>query len=59
MFGPDLAGHPRFVETIDVLVHGMRGAGLVAELHPKRGAQFVREWRHLTCLALDVPMADD
>ncbi len=38
MFGPELARHPRFVETIDLLTHGMRGAGLVAELHPKRGA---------------------
>ena len=54
MFGPDLAAHPRFVETIDLLVQGMRGAGLVAELHPKQGPQLVREWQAQTCHALDV-----
>src|SRR6185503_3189395 len=54
MFGPDLAAHPRFAETIDLLTHGMRGAALVAELHPKRSPQLVREWQHQTCLALDV-----
>ena len=45
MFGPDLAAHPRFAETIDLLVQGMRGAGLVADLHPKHGPQLVREWQ--------------
>ena len=59
MFGPELAAHPRFGETIDVLTHGMRGAGLVAELHPRRGAQLVREWHHQTCLALDVAVDDE
>jgi AcrR family transcriptional regulator len=54
MFGPDLAAHPRFKETIDLLVQGMRGAGLVAELHPKQGPQLVREWQAQTCHALDV-----
>jgi AcrR family transcriptional regulator len=56
MFGPDLAAHPRFDETIDLLVQGMRGAGLVAELHPRRGRQLVREWQRQTCHALDVRM---
>jgi hypothetical protein len=55
MFGPDLAAHPRFPETIDLLVQSMRGAGLVAELHPKGGLHFVRGWQRQTCLALDVP----
>jgi AcrR family transcriptional regulator len=59
MFGPDLAAHPRFAETIDLLTHGMRGAALVAELHPTHGPQLVREWRHQTCLALDVPLEPD
>lgn len=59
MFGPDLAAHPRFPETIDLLVHGMRGAGLVAELHPKRGAMFVREWQRQTCRALDIATVPD
>jgi AcrR family transcriptional regulator len=54
MFGPDLASHPRFEETVDLLVQGMRGAGIVAELHPKRGQLFVREWHRQTCHALDV-----
>ncbi len=54
MFGPDLAAHPRFDETIDLLVQGMRGAGLVAELHPKQGPQLVREWQRQTCQVLDV-----
>jgi AcrR family transcriptional regulator len=59
MFGPDLAAHPRFAETIDVLTHGMRGAALIAELHPIHGPQLVREWRNHTCLALDVATDDD
>ena len=32
MFGPELAAHPRFEETFNRLVQGMRGAGLVVEL---------------------------
>jgi AcrR family transcriptional regulator len=56
MFGPDLVAHSRYEETIDLLVQGMRGAGLLAELHPKRGAQLVREWQRQTCHALDVAM---
>ena len=59
LFGPDLAAHPRFTETIDVLKHGMRGAALVAELHPTHGPKLVREWRHQTCLALDISMEPD
>jgi len=59
MFGPELAAHPRYPEAIDLLVHGMRGAGLVAELHPTRGARFVREWHRQTCLALDIPTGTD
>jgi AcrR family transcriptional regulator len=54
LFGSDLASHPRFEETVDLLVQGMRGAGLVAELHPKRGHLLVREWHRQTCHALDV-----
>ena len=54
MFGPDVAAHPRFAETVDLLTHGMRGAGLVAELHPTRGPTLVQEWWHQTCLALDI-----
>jgi AcrR family transcriptional regulator len=57
MFGPHLSAHPRFEETVHVLVDGMRGAGLVAELHPTRGSRLVREWQHQTCIALGVPMA--
>ncbi len=54
MFGPDLAAHHRFQETIDLLVQGMRGAGLVAELHPKRAPQLVQAWQRQTCHALDL-----
>jgi hypothetical protein len=38
-----------------LLVQGMRGAGIVADLHPNRGQPFVREWHRQTCHALDVP----
>jgi len=55
MFGPDLAAHPRFGEAVDLLVQGMRGAGLVAELHPKRAPQLVGAWQRQTCRALDLP----
>ncbi len=37
MFGPELAAHPHYPDAIALLVQGMRGAGLVAELHPDAG----------------------
>src|SRR5262245_51679035 len=57
MFGPHLAAHPRFAEAIDLLTHGMRGAALVVDLHPKRRPQLVPEWHRQTCLTLDVAIA--
>jgi AcrR family transcriptional regulator len=54
MFGRELAEHPRYGETIELLTHGMRGAALVVDLHPKRRPQLVPEWHRQTCLALDV-----
>lgn len=59
LFGPDLAAHPRFTDTIELLKHGMRGAALIAELHPRHGAQLVRQWRQQTCLALDIAIGPD
>ncbi len=56
MFGSELAAHPKFTETIHLLVYGMRGAGLVADLHPAAGSRLVGEWQHQICDALDVPM---
>lgn len=57
LFGARLAGHPRFDETIDLLTHGMRGAALVVDLHPRRRPHLVPEWHRQTCLALDVPVS--
>jgi hypothetical protein len=37
-----------------MLTHGMRGAALVADLHPKRRPRLIPELHHQTCLALDV-----
>jgi AcrR family transcriptional regulator len=54
MFGSQLAAHPRFTEAIDLLTHGMRGAALVVDLHPKRRPHLVPEWHRQTCLALNV-----
>ena len=59
MFGPDLASHPRFAETIALLTHAMRGAALVADLHPKHRPQLVPDLHRLTCLALDVTTEPD
>jgi AcrR family transcriptional regulator len=57
MFGPELAAHPRFAEAIDLLTHGMRGAALIVDLHPKRRPQLVPEWHRQTCLTLEVAIA--
>jgi hypothetical protein len=54
MFGPDLASHSQFAATVGLLTQCMRGAALVADLHPKRRPQVVPEWHRQTCLALGV-----
>ena len=59
LFGPELTSHPRFLETIEILEQAMRGAALIAELHPTHGPQLVRQWRRLACLELDVPIDAD
>jgi AcrR family transcriptional regulator len=57
LFGPDLASHPHFADTIRLLTQCMRGAALVVDLHPKRRPQLVPEWHRQTCLALGVTPA--
>ena len=59
MFGPELSSHPRFAETVGLLTHAMRGAALVADLHPKRRPKLVPVLHRLTCLALDVDTEPD
>ncbi len=54
LFGAELASHPRFLETVEILKQAMRGAALIADLHPAHGPQLVHQWRRLACLELDV-----
>lgn len=56
-FGADLASHPRFSETVELLTpHDARR--LVADLHPRRRPKLVPELHRQTCLALEATTDD-